>query len=369
VKYYIIAGEPSGDKHGASLIKELSKKDTKAEFRFWGGDEMSAATRQKPVTHIKDMAFMGFVEVIKNIFTIRRFFTKAKNDIHDYHPDSIIFVDYPGFNLRMAKWAKLQGYKVIYYISPSVWAWRKSRVYDIKKYVDVMICILPFEVDFYKKYEVNAVYYGNPFCDQIKAVKKDEHFLSKYEIKKPILALLPGSRVQEINRLLPTLLRATKAYALAYDIVIAKANNLDESIYQEILGREYGHVKLIKDAYHQILAHAYIAAVTSGTATLETALFNVPQVVVYKATPISYLIAKNLVKLKYISLVNLIPDLPLVKELIQGECNEDNIKTEVDKLLSLSLQQREVFYKPLHVLLDKEDSAVQIASCVLEYSM
>jgi lipid-A-disaccharide synthase len=364
MKYYIIAGEPSGDKHGANLITEIKQKNATADFQYWGGDAMQSATNKKPVIHIRDMAFMGFLEVVKNILTIRRFFAIAKKDIKVYDPDVIIFIDYPGFNLRMSKWAKQAGYKVIYYISPTVWAWHKSRVYQIEKYVDMMICILPFEIDFYKNYHVNAKYFGNPIVDEAKAFVKDENFLQSFDISKPILALLPGSRKQEILLILPEMLKAAASFSDKYEIVIAKADHLENTLYDNLLNDgPYTSYKVIGHNYQNILAFSKIALVTSGTATLETAMFGVPQVVCYKTSPISYMIAKKLVTLKYISLVNLIAQENMVVELIQEKCTSANIISELKKISA----KDKTMYDHLYTKLGSSGSANRIADAIVDY--
>ncbi len=364
MKYYIIAGELSGDKHGAKLMQQLIAKDSMAEFRYCGGDEMTKIGYHLPFIHVKNMAFMGFIEVVKNLLTILKFFSGVKKDILSFIPDVVICIDYPGFNLRMAKWAKLQGFKTIYYISPTVWAWHKSRVYDIEKYVDLLICILPFEIDFYKDYKVNAIYCGNPIVDDAKVFVKEDHFLQKHAIGKPILALLPGSRLQEINLILPEMLKAAQSFAEEYQIVIAKADNIPSTVYQkQLLPKQYSVHKMIEHNYHNILSYAKMAIVTSGTATLETAIFGVPQVVCYKTSPASYAIAKRLVTLKYISLVNLIAGKELVKELIQSECNVDNITKALKDLSS----ENELMYEELNIKLGSEGSAARIADNIIRF--
>jgi lipid-A-disaccharide synthase len=364
VKYYIIAGEPSGDKHGGKLINAIKLQDSDAQFRFWGGDDMANASKQSPFVHVKEMAFMGFIEVVKNIVTILHFFSKAKKDIHTYHPDVVIFIDYPGFNLRMAKWAKRQGFKTIYYVSPTVWAWHKSRVYDIEKYVDLLICILPFEIDFYKDYKVNAIYCGNPIVDEVAHFTKDTSFLQKHSVGRPILALLPGSRLQEINLILPAMLKSAQSLSDTYQVVIAKADNIDASIYNHHLSdAHYSTYKLIAHNYYNILAHARLAAVTSGTATLETAIFGVPQVVCYKTSPLSYAIAKRLVTLKFISLVNLIAGKELVKELIQDDCTPDNILAQLNLLSS----KDKSMYSDVSSKLGEDGSAKKIATAIVQF--
>lgn len=364
MKYYIIAGEPSGDKHGGKLINALKHQDSNAQFRFWGGDDMANASNQSPFVHVKEMAFMGFIEVVKNIVTILQFFSKAKKDILTYQPDVVLFIDYPGFNLRMAKWAKRQGFKTIYYISPTVWAWHKSRVYDIEKYVDLLICILPFEIDFYKDYKVNAIYCGNPIVDEVAHFIKEPLFLQKHAIDRPILALLPGSRLQEINLILPAMLNATQSLSDTYQIVIAKADNIDEAIYnQHLKDGKFASYKLIAHSYYNILAHARLAAVTSGTATLETAIFGVPQVVCYETSPLSYAIAKRLVTLQFISLVNLIAGKELVKELIQEDCTPKNIFHQ----LQLLTTKDKSMYDDVLSKLGEDGSAEKIATAIVQF--
>lgn len=364
MKYYIIAGEPSGDKHGGKLIHAIQQLDSEAQFRFWGGDDMVKASKQQPFVHVKDMAFMGFIEVVKNIVTILQFFSKAKKDILTYKADVVIFIDYPGFNLRMAKWAKRQGFKTIYYVSPTVWAWHKSRVYDIEKYVDLLICILPFEIDFYKDYKVNAIYCGNPIVDEVAHFSKDQSFLKNNAIDRPVLALLPGSRLQEIKLILPAMLEAAQSFTDNYQIVIAKADNIDEGIYHHHLSDEkYASFKLIAHNYYNILSHARLAAVTSGTATLETAIFGVPQVVCYKTSPLSYAIAKRLVTLQFISLVNLIAGKELVRELIQEDCTPKNILHQ----LQLLTTKDKSMYDDVLSKLGEDGSAKKIATAIVQF--
>jgi lipid-A-disaccharide synthase len=367
LKYYIIAGEASGDKHGAMIMREIIHQDANAIIRYWGGDEMEKQISEPPITHYKDMAFMGFVEVIKNLPTILSFFSKAKADITKFKPDVLLLIDYPGFNLRMAKWAHNKGIKVVHYISPSVWAWNEGRVKTVKKYIDRMICILPFEVPFYEARGVKAYYYGNPIIDHIKALPRNGQFLKKYGIQNKIIALLPGSRIQEIERILPIMIEAVKDFSKDYDVVIAQADSLPDQIYNFI--EKDGNIKAVRGHYHDILMHAHVAIVTSGTATLEAALHHVPQVVCYKTSSFTYHVAKRLVKLKYISLVNLIPDQLLVTELIQDNCDVENMNQELKKLLSLTEVERSHFYNSLTSLLTVEHSAEKIAASIIEVGM
>jgi lipid-A-disaccharide synthase len=327
MKYYLIAGEASGDLHGSNLIKELQKLDADANIRAWGGDKMKA-TGATLVKHYKELAFMGFAEVIKNLPEILKNFKFCKNDISAFQPDVIIFIDYPGFNLRMAKWAKQNNYKTVFYISPQVWAWKESRVKSIKKYIDKMLVILPFEKEFYKKLNYEVEYVGHPLADVIENFKKDHPGI---KVSETTIALLPGSRKQEIKAKLPVMLSATKNFP-GYQFIIAKAPSIDDDFYEQFIG-EYENVKTISNETYSLLMKSVAALVTSGTATLETALFGVPEIVCYRASNISYQIAKRLVKLKFISLVNLIMDKEVVKELIQNDLTPEKITIELKKIL------------------------------------
>ncbi len=340
MKYYIIAGEASGDLHGSNLIKELKKLDPQANIRCWGGDLMEKAGATV-VKHYKDLAFMGFVEVVQNLPTILRNIKFCKQDIQSFRPDALILIDYPGFNIRIAEWAKQKKLKVIYYISPQVWAWKESRVKTIKGSVDKMIVILPFEREFYKKWEYDVEYAGHPLVESIEQFKSQTHEPLKFNMRngdatttgnKPIIALLPGSRKQEILKKLPVMLEVSKLFP-AYEFVIAQAPGQDESLYRDLI-RNYPNVLSLSNQTYNLLMHAEAACVTSGTATLETALFGVPEVICYKGSPVSYQIAKRLIKVKYISLVNLIMDKPVVKELIQDDLTTDNLYKELNDLLN-----------------------------------
>jgi lipid-A-disaccharide synthase len=329
-KIYLIAGEASGDLHGANLVKELKVQLPNATYRFWGGDLLKKELGE-PVKHIKELAFMGFVEVLTNLKTIIGNISFCKKDIAAFQPDVLVLVDYPGFNLRIAEWAKERGIKVVYYVSPQIWAWKQNRVHKIKKSVDLMLTILPFEADFYKKFDYQVEYVGHPLLDavaQYRAQPKDD-FRTNYQLsEKPILALLPGSRKQEISKKLPIMLEAAKNFT-NYQIVIAGAPSMDASFYETYTTD--GQFIVFGETY-SLLNNTSIAMVTSGTATLETALFRVPEVVCYIGSPISYFLAKKLIKVKYISLVNLILDQEVVKELIQSDCNATKITEELKKL-------------------------------------
>jgi lipid-A-disaccharide synthase len=336
MKYYIIAGEASGDLHGSNLIKELRKLDSSAEIRGWGGDLMqqAGATLAK---HYRDLAFMGFVEVVANLRTILQNLKFCKEDILQFKPDALILIDYPGFNLRIAKWAKEQkmfakeGAKVIYYISPQVWAWKENRVKDMKKNIDKMIVIIPFEKDYYKdKWNWDVEYVGHPLVEVIAKNQKPEVGSSKSD--KPIVALLPGSRKQEIAKKLPIMLEVSK-YFPGYQFVVGEAPSVAHEFYKNFT-KSYSNVTAVKNQTYDLLGQAKAALVTSGTATLETALFGVPEVVCYKGSPISYQIAKRVIKVKYISMVNLILNKLAVKELIQNELTVENLRRELGELLT-----------------------------------
>ena len=332
MKYYVIAGEASGDLHASNLIREIKKNDAQADFRAWGGDliQKQGATLVK---HYRDLAFMGFVEVLFNLRTIFNNISFCKKDILNYQPDVLILVDYPGFNLRIAEFAKKNGFKVVYYISPQVWAWKKSRVHTIKKVVDKMLVILPFEEDFYAKYDYQVDFVGHPLLDVLQKetiCSKEEFFENNSLPRKPIVALLPGSRKQEVQKMLEQMLKVPKHFQ-NYQFVVAGVDTISEEVYKEIL-KDSG-VKVVLNQTHDLLHFADAALVTSGTATLETALLEVPEVVCYKGNRLSYEIAKRIIDVKYISLVNLIMDRLVVKELIQAELNEKNLISELNLLL------------------------------------
>lgn len=330
MKYYLIAGEASGDLHGANLMEALKKYDLQAEFRYFGGDLM-AAQGGYMAKHYSEMAFMGFIEVVINLPKILRNLSHAKADIVSYQPDAIILIDFPGFNLKIASFAKSLGIRVFYYISPKVWAWNQKRVLKIKKVVDHMFCILPFEVDFYKSWGMKVDYIGNPLLDAIRAHTPDDQFRITHNLDvRPVIALLPGSRKQEIARILPVMMDVA-AQLQDYQFIIAGAPTFSIEYYRQFTREQ--EVKVLFDATYDLLLNAAAAIVTSGTATLETALLKVPQVVVYKGAPLSVSIARLLVNIKYISLVNLIMDDKVVEELIQEDCNPVKIIAELDNLL------------------------------------
>jgi lipid-A-disaccharide synthase len=333
MKYYIIAGEASGDLHGSNLMKALYREDQHADIRFWGGDLMLEAGGTL-VKHYRELAFMGFIEVIFNLKTILSNIKVCKKDISNFQPDVIIFIDYPGFNMRIAKWAKEKGIKTHYYISPQIWAWKENRIKDIKRDVDKMYVILPFEKDFYEvKHDFPVAFVGHPLIDAIHKqadINAADFRINNQLGEKPIIALLPGSRKQEITKMLSIMLTVVDNFP-DYQFVIAGAPSQEYSFYETFITSS--NIKFISNKTYDLLKIASAALVTSGTATLETALFKVPEVVCYKGSWASYQIAKRIITLKYISLVNLIMDEEVVTELIQEDFNTKNIKKELDKLL------------------------------------
>lgn len=340
MKYYIIAGEASGDLHGSNLIAEIKNKDREAEFRAWGGDLM----RKQGVTlvkHYRHMAFMGFVEVAVNLRKVLGNIKECKADLLKYRPDVLILVDYPGFNLRIAEFAHRNGIKVCYYISPQVWAWKQHRVKKIRENVDKMLVILPFEEPFYQEHGVNVDFVGHPLLDELSKLGTTPriNFVHRNNLseKREIIALLPGSRKQEVERMLGTMLKVIPRFP-QYQFVIAGVPSLDKNLYARMIGDK--DVQLVTNQTYELLQNSSAALVTSGTATLETALLSVPEVVCYKANRLSYMIARNLIKVKYISLVNLIMEKQVVKELIQDDYNEANLTKELEQLLKNSDKQR-----------------------------
>jgi lipid-A-disaccharide synthase len=335
MRYYIIAGEASGDLHGGNLVKELHRQDPSADIRCWGGDKMQAAGATL-VKHYRDLAFMGFVEVLMHLRTILRNIDLCKKDILHYRPDVLVLIDYPGFNMRIAEWARQQGLKIVYYISPQVWAWKENRVKKIKRDVDKMLVILPFEVDFYNKWDYPVTFVGHPL---IGVVAEEKQIPAKKIADKPVIALLPGSRKQEIRIKLPIMLQMVRHFP-QYQFVVAGAPAQPDSLYEELIGDQ--PVMLVRNETYNLLKQCSAALVTSGTATLETALFGVPQVVCYRGNPISYWLATKLIKVKYISLVNLIMDKPVVTELIQHDLNEGRLKEELALLLGEGERKRQL---------------------------
>jgi len=364
MRYYIIAGEASGDLHASNMMKELNLLDPQSDFRCWGGDRMQNRGG-KLVKHYKDLAFMGFAEVIMNLRTILKNMKFCKQDILKYKPDALILVDYPGFNLEIAKFAHKHNIRVYYYISPQIWAWKQSRVHLIKRVVKKMFVILPFEKDFYARFNYDVSFVGHPLLD---AIENNDILLSREALNnthqlddRPVVALLPGSRMQEIEKMLAVMLKATAAND-TYQYVVCAVGTIDSNIYKKFC--EGYNVKIVFNDTYNILNNSFAALVTSGTATLETALFNVPQVVCYVANPFSYIIAKNLVKLKFISLVNLIMDKEVVTELIQKDLNVKRLKNEFEKITVNTAKRAEIIanYKELFTKLGGVGASQKIAS-------
>lgn len=372
MKYYIIAGEASGDLHGSNLVAEIRKLDNIADIRGWGGDLMKEAG-VTVVKHYRELAFMGFIEVVKNIRTIFRNLKSCREDILKFGPDVLVLIDYPGFNLRIAEWAKKTGIPVVYYISPQVWAWKESRVKTIRKSVDKMLVILPFEQEFYRKWTYDVEYVGHPLVEVVERIGAEKPPLPGTTLsplnENNIVALLPGSRRQEVAKKLPVMLDATRDFP-DYRFIVAKATSLEDAFYQEFM-EPYGNVRSVRNHTYELLQQAKAAVVTSGTATLETALFGVPQVVCYKGSNISYQIAKRLIKVKYISLVNLIMDKPVVKELIQDEMNAANIKKELNRILKdqeAILQMKQDYAALKNILAEDGNASSKAARSIVAHA-
>ena len=356
---YIIAGEASGDLLGSNLIKRLKLRAPDVQIRAWGGPLMQKAGADIVVDYRK-IAFMGFVDVVLHIRTIIKHLALCKQDIMEQKPKVLVLIDYPGFNLRIAKWAKSQGFTVVYYITPQIWAWHQSRVHNIVKYTDKRYVILPFEAPFFNSFGYSATFVGHPLLDAINEKYDTIPVISR---NKPILAILPGSRKREINTMLPIMIEATKNQP--YSVVLAAASSMPLAVYEDILKQNGGeHIEIMYDNTYTILKSASLALVTSGTATLETAIFKVPQIVCYKAGFLSYHLAKNLIKTKYISLVNLIMDSEIVPELIQNEYNPNNIK---DHLIKIQNNRDEIIshYQDLYQKLGSTGASDKVATSIL----
>ena len=354
MKYFLIAGERSGDVYGANLIVALLKKDPAAQIVCYGGDEMKAAGGEL-LSHYKESAFMGFYEVFTNLRVIKKKLNTCKKELLAFHPDAVIFIDYPGFNLRMAAFAKRQGLRTIYYISPKIWAWNKGRIKEIRSFVDKLLVIFPFEVPFYKSLNYPVEYVGNPLIEHIDSYELDTSF-KRSENHRWNIAFLPGSRKQEVEHSIEMISKLAHQRKDLF-LWIAGVDNLPIDLYDSIIG--LSNVRLVVGKTYEILNLCDAAIVTSGTATLETALWNVPQVVCYKAHPISYLIAKYLVQIKFISLVNLIVDKEIVKELIQKDYTSENVLREVDLLLIDEKTRRKQLtdYQELNILLGQKKAS------------
>ena len=360
MKYYIIAGEASGDLHGANLMRALQHHDADAQFRFWGGDAMQDVAGE-PVRHIRDLAIMGFVEVVTHLRTVLGNIRFSKQDILQYKPDVLVTIDYPGFNLKIAKFAHQHGIKTIHYISPQLWAWKKGRIKSMRRSLDKLCYILPFEQEFYAKNDFpQAVYVGHPLLDAVAQYRENTTDTLNYG--KPIVALLPGSRKQEIKRVLPIMLTIADRHP-EYQFAIAGMTLIGDKFYKDIIGNR-SNIAIIEDQTYRLLSNAYAAIVCSGTATLETALFNVPQVVCYRANAISVAIARQLIgtRIKYISLVNLIADRPIVTELIQNDLNLNQLEKEFERITSSKSRQKILDdYAYFHTLLGNTEASDRTA--------
>jgi lipid-A-disaccharide synthase len=368
MKYFIIAGEQSGDLHGSNLVRELFKADQNAEIKCWGGDLMESAGAELLI-HYRNTAFMGFLVVIKNLGVINRNLALCRHQISEFKPDVVILIDYPGFNFRIAEFACKSGIKVFYYISPKLWAWKENRVKRVRKYVDRMYIIFPFEVEFYKKHNIEVEYRGNPLLDETEKRLKD--FCEHSDIRgslgldnRPLIALLAGSRTHEVAHILPKMIESVSHFP-GYQFVIAGVKNLPDELYYKIIGNN--KVKLIKDKTYEILYLSEAALVASGTATLETALFRVPQVVCFKGEAISMLIAWAVIKVKYISLVNLIIGNEAVKELIQYSLNEKNLVEELKAILPGGLKRERLLgdYNKIREILGPAGASERIAADIV----
>ena len=371
MKYYVIAGEASGDLHGSNLMKALFEEDSEAEIHFWGGTLMQNAGGTL-IKHYKELAFMGFAEVLLNLKTILRNIDFCKKNIEQFNPDVIIFIDYPGFNMRIAKWAKIKKIKTYYYIAPQIWAWKENRIKAIRRDFDKLFVILPFEKEFFEnKHQFAVSFVGHPLIDAIYNYKKlpQIDFRTQNNLSnKPIIAILPGSRKQEISKMLTVMLSVADHFD-NYQFVIAGAPSQDFSFYEPFITKK--NIKFVSNKTYDLLANAHAALVTSGTATLETALFKVPEVVCYKGNWLSYQIAKRILTLKYISLVNLIMDKEVVTELIQKNCSPDNIKIELTKILNqdqraLILENYNILETKLGGLGASKKVAQQVVNSLLE---
>ena len=370
MKYYIVAGEASGDLHGSNLLKGLKMVDSEADFRFWGGDLMKAQGG-KLVKHYKETAIMGFVEVLMNLGKIKSFLAECKEDIIQYNPDVVILIDYPGFNLRIAEFTKSKGLKTYYYISPKIWAWKESRIVKIKAFVDKMFVIFPFEVDYFKKHNFPVDYSGNPLLDAVQE-KIDEKssfddFITENKLEnKPVIGILAGSRKQEIDRNLDIMLKIIPNYK-DHQFVIAAAPSIEHDYYNKFI--EGHNVKVVFNQTYDVLKHSIAALVTSGTATLEAALFNLPQVVCYRAGNLSYYIAKQFIKIEYASLVNLIMGYEVVRELIQFDMKTEMVRKELDKILFETDSRKKILdaYKKLREVLGGTGASERVAKRVYNY--
>ncbi len=366
MKYYIIAGERSGDLHASNLVKALNQIDLAARYRGIGGDQMSDAGVELAI-HYNQIAVMGFLEVLMNFRRLKRIIKESKADIADYKPDVLILIDAAGFNLRIAKFAKSQNLKVYYYISPKIWAWNQKRAHKIKRLVDKMFVILPFEKQFYQKFDYAVDYVGNPLLDAIRAFEPDDNFKETGNIgENPVIAILPGSRKQEVAHILDIMLSIIPFFP-HHDFVVAGVDNLPKEAYDKIKG--INRLSIVFNSTYDLLSIAEAAVVTSGTASLETALFKVPHVVCYKTSGFTYAIAKSLIKVNYISLVNLIADREVVKELIQGDFTTENLKQSLADILEGGSFRGEVLsgYREVHEILGNKEASQNTARLISKY--
>jgi lipid-A-disaccharide synthase len=366
MRYYVIAGERSGDLHAGNLVKQIKLNDSQATFRGFGGEYMQSAGVELAVNYA-ELAFMGFIEVLKNLNTISKYLKKCREDIVKYNPDVVVLVDYGGFNLRIAKFCKKNNIKVFYYISPKVWAWNQGRAWKLKANVDRMFVILPFEKDFFKKFDWSVDYVGNPVLDAIKSHQSNPDFLqqNRFSSSEGVIALLPGSRKQELQNMIPVMAKVVRRFP-QYQFGVATVSNLDRALYQDL--NNLPNVKFIVDQTYDLLQNAKAALVTSGTATLETALFKVPQIVLYKTSISTYLIVKALIKIPYISLVNLISNRETVKELIQRDAEEENVFNELKLILSGDKRERMLSdYDEILRTLDTGSASVNAAKLMVQY--
>jgi len=372
MRYYIIAGEASGDLHGSNLIKGIRKIDSSAQIRCWGGDLMKEAGAEL-VKHYKEGAIMGFVEVVANLGKLAKNLNDCKNDIINYNPDVVVLIDYPGFNFRIAQFAKERGMRVFYYIAPKVWAWKEKRVHKLKKYVDRLFIIFPFEIEYFKKWGIDAIYRGNPLLDSVDNHRSADETKEAFQKRTGIgsaettVALLAGSRRGEIKYLLPRMMQVAEKYP-HYRFLLACAPSMEREFYESIIGKKCSNIKLLFGETYSILRHSDAAIINSGTASLEAALIGVPQVVCYGGNEISYQIAKRVVKLKYISLANLIMDKGLFKELIQHDCTPQKISQELDNLLDNCVYREKMMadYRNVRDVLGGKGASEKVARAMIE---
>lgn len=369
MRYYIIAGEASGDMHGSNLMKGLLTADPECDFRFWGGD-MMAEVAGKMVRHYKDTAVMGFVEVLMNLGKISENFRLCRQDLLSYRPDVIVLIDYPGFNLKMARFAKEHGIKVFYYISPKVWAWKEGRVKQLKKYVDKLFIIFPFEVEYFKRKGIDAIYCGNPLIDRISSnrcsTETRQDFLKRHSLPdKPSIALLAGSRKMEIDFLLPKMVKAAGQFQDRYQLLLAAAPSIDLSHYRRYT--DGSPIIIIENDTYSVLKHSEAAVISSGTASLEAAIIGTPQVVCYGGNAISIMLAKAFIKIPTISLANIILGRIIFKEMVQNDCTPHTIAAELTRLLTDPdyIQKMKSDYAQLHATLGGEGASVKVAKAMV----